>query len=139
MRRFRNRHGNRWSLALVACVVTTLVLPLTPARAATTIVTSLADDSSAGTLRKAIKDAAAGDTITFQAGLTGTLTLNGTELDDRQGREHRGAGGAGGDYQRCQQIAGDLRDGIGQRRDQRPDDRQRRAARVLPTFRTAGR
>jgi len=49
-------------------------------RAGTRIVTSLADDGMAGTLRAEIALATAGDTITFQNGLSGTITLNGTEL-----------------------------------------------------------
>ncbi len=48
--------------------------------AAPLTVTSLADNDSAGTLRKAISDAKAGGTINFQPGLTGTLTLNGNQL-----------------------------------------------------------
>lgn len=43
-------------------------------QAATLTVTSL-DDSGAGTLRSAIEQAASGDTIDFQAGLSGTITL----------------------------------------------------------------
>ena len=44
-----------------------------PAAAATTTVTSVADDGSAGTLRYAIANAASGDTINFS--VTGIITL----------------------------------------------------------------
>lgn len=40
------------------------------------VVTSLADDGSEGTLRYAIENSAAGDTITFAAGLNGTIYLD---------------------------------------------------------------
>ena len=44
-----------------------------PSLGATLMVTSLADDSSVGTLRYAIANANSGDTITF--GVEGTITL----------------------------------------------------------------
>ena len=84
MRTFRGTLNTRWSLALVTCLLLTLALPLTPAHAATLTVTKLADDNTAGTLRKAITDAAAGDTITFQAGLTGSLKLTDQLVVDKK-------------------------------------------------------
>jgi predicted outer membrane repeat protein len=46
-----------------------------PGRAGTLTVTNI-NDGGDGSLRKAILDAASGDTITFQAGLTGTIKLS---------------------------------------------------------------
>jgi hypothetical protein len=72
---------------LIVLVITMLTLTFgalgtTPAYAATITVTNI-NDSGVGSLRKAIADAASGDTITFAAGLSGqtillasTLTLN---------------------------------------------------------------
>ncbi|MGI8436491.1 MAG: choice-of-anchor Q domain-containing protein [Chthoniobacterales bacterium] len=47
---------------------------------AATITVANTNDSGAGSLRQAITDAAAGDTITFAAGVTGTITLTSGEL-----------------------------------------------------------
>jgi parallel beta-helix repeat protein len=52
-----------------------------PAGAATTITVTNLDDSGAGSLRDALANAADGDTINFQAGLTGTLTLTTGQLE----------------------------------------------------------
>ncbi|HEV8480630.1 MAG TPA: choice-of-anchor Q domain-containing protein [Candidatus Eisenbacteria bacterium] len=49
----------------------------TPSWAATLTVINL-NDNAAGSLRQAIQDSAPGDTIRFNAGLTGTITLAGT-------------------------------------------------------------
>ena len=62
---------NRYSLALLALLVV-------PNSALALTVTSSAD-SGAGTLRQAILDAAAGDTINFAAGIT-PITLTSAEL-----------------------------------------------------------
>jgi hypothetical protein len=69
-----------WPLVL-ALVALLSLMPLTPRSAqarvlagATRTVTTLTD-SGAGSLRQTIADAAAGDTITFAAGLTGTINL----------------------------------------------------------------
>ena len=62
-----------FTLAII-CVI----LSASPSYARAITVTSLADDGSAGTLRAAINQAnsdANGDTITFQSGLTGAITL----------------------------------------------------------------
>ena len=72
----RQLSGKQITTALIVCFLLVFAAPVTPVHAATLTVTSLADDNSAGTLRKAISDAKGGDVITFQAGLTGTLTLN---------------------------------------------------------------
>ncbi|MBV8206332.1 MAG: hypothetical protein JO041_06030 [Acidobacteria bacterium] len=51
-----------------------------PLSAANWVVTSAADDGSAGTLRYAIANAAGGDTITFNLALPATITLAGSAL-----------------------------------------------------------
>jgi hypothetical protein len=56
-----------------------ITLSPAPAGAATLTVTSLAD-SGAGSLRQALADAGPGDTVAFQAGLTGTITLTSGQL-----------------------------------------------------------
>ncbi len=68
----------------------------TPADAATFNVSNL-NDSGAGSLRQAILDAnaAAGpDTVTFQAGLTGTITLTSGQLDVTDSVDIQGPGAA---------------------------------------------
>ena len=73
------QHGH-WlsrSLALLFCLMVGLALPVRPAQAATITVTNT-DDNGPGSLRQAIADAAAGDTITF--GVNGTITLTSGEL-----------------------------------------------------------
>lgn len=77
--------GYRWSASVVAALLLTLALAL-PALAQGPVVDTLADDESDGcaanncTLREAITDATAGDTITFDASIAGgTITL-GSEL-----------------------------------------------------------
>ncbi|HYO15585.1 MAG TPA: choice-of-anchor Q domain-containing protein [Thermoanaerobaculia bacterium] len=67
-----------------------------PAEAATFNVTNL-DDNGAGSLRQAIVDAnsaAGADVITFQAGLTGTITLTGGQLYITDSVEIQGPGPA---------------------------------------------
>jgi hypothetical protein len=62
----------------VLLLATTAASPAAPL-----FVTTTADDIAAppaGSLRKAIVDASDGDTIEFQPGLTGTITLAGAEL-----------------------------------------------------------
>jgi hypothetical protein len=64
---------------VVIAFLAVLVLSVAPAQAATFTVTNL-NDSGAGSLRQAILDANAlrgADTITFAAGLTGRITLDG--------------------------------------------------------------
>ena len=64
---------------MVLCLLTALCAAI-PAQADTRVVTNN-DDSGAGSLRQAIADAAAGDTITFDAGLAGqTITLTSGQL-----------------------------------------------------------
>src|SRR5258708_8132434 len=71
----RSRATALFRVALLVLVLIELsVLPVQVSRAATLIVTNL-NDSGAGSLRQAVIDAAAGDTITFQSGLTGTISL----------------------------------------------------------------
>jgi parallel beta-helix repeat protein len=68
----------------------------TPADAATFNVSNL-NDSGAGSLRQAILDAnaaAGADTITFQAGLTGTITLASGQLDVTDSVDIQGPGAA---------------------------------------------
>ncbi len=65
------------AFAMAAVLLLTLAVTVMPARAASFTVTNL-DDSGAGSLRQAIADAASGDTITFDAGITGTITLAST-------------------------------------------------------------
>jgi hypothetical protein len=63
--------------------LTILLLSAITSPAAAITVTNLTDDVAApptGSLRKAIADAADGDTIEFDAGLSGTITLGGAEL-----------------------------------------------------------
>jgi hypothetical protein len=62
---------------MASVLLLTLAVTVMPARAASFTVTNL-DDSGAGSLRQAIIDAASGDTITFDAGITGTITLAST-------------------------------------------------------------
>ena len=60
----------------VALLLLTLVLPLLPtpvALAAPTCVVTNLNDSNAGSLRQCLTDIDSGGTITFQAGLTGTI------------------------------------------------------------------
>lgn len=67
-----------------------------PAAAATFNVTNL-DDNGAGSLRQAIEDAnaaAGADTITFQAGLTGTITLTTGQLEITDSVDIQGPGAA---------------------------------------------
>jgi hypothetical protein len=75
------RLGKRAAVTSGAALGATAVL--TPgAEAATFEVTSLADDGSDGTLRSEIEDANAADgddTIVFQSGLSGTITLTGAQ------------------------------------------------------------
>ncbi|BCM94519.1 anti-sigma-I factor RsgI2 (plasmid) [Abditibacteriota bacterium] len=56
------------------------------------VVTSLADDGNAGTLRAEIARATTGDTITFQSGLSGTITLTSGELLARKNITIQGPG-----------------------------------------------
>jgi hypothetical protein len=60
---------------LAACILA--LACASPARATAQVVTSLADDGGSGELRAAITaaNASPGSTITFQSGLTGTITL----------------------------------------------------------------
>jgi parallel beta-helix repeat protein len=71
--------GSGAMLAVSAAGVATTLMSAAPATAATPIqVTSLLDDGTGTTLREAIDQAntdAGKDTITFQTGLTGTITL----------------------------------------------------------------
>ncbi|HEY2295942.1 MAG TPA: choice-of-anchor Q domain-containing protein [Thermoanaerobaculia bacterium] len=67
-----------------------------PAEAATFNVTNL-NDSGAGSLRQAVLDAnaaAGADTITFQAGLTGTITLTSGQIDVTDSVDIQGPGAA---------------------------------------------
>lgn len=64
-------------LLLIAILGAALgVWPLSTVVHAASVVTSLADNGSPGTLRAVIAAASAGDTITFQSGLSGVITLN---------------------------------------------------------------
>src|SRR3954469_10821519 len=67
--RWMRRHLRAFAAA--AC----LILALTAAPRAATVTVSNLDDAGAGSLRDAIATAASGDTIVFQAGLSGTITL----------------------------------------------------------------
>jgi len=71
----------RLGIVLVVVVAFAAVIGGTemPAFAGTQTVTNLAD-SGAGSLRAAIAAAASGDTINFQPGLTGTITLTSGEI-----------------------------------------------------------
>src|SRR6266404_2173826 len=64
--------------SFLASVTSALLLSAAAAQAATLTVTSGAD-SGTGTLRQAILDASAGDTINFAAGIT-TINLTSSEL-----------------------------------------------------------
>ena len=68
---------------LFSLLVFSLLVLTAPARAATLTVINT-NDSGAGSLRQAITTAASGDTITFQTGVTGTITLTSGELDVSQ-------------------------------------------------------
>lgn len=71
----------RTGMVLLLAVGPALVLPFGPAaQAATTWTVTNLNDSGPGSLRQAIADAASGDTITFAAGLTGTITLTSGQL-----------------------------------------------------------
>jgi len=76
--RFTQRVGSIvLALTLLAGVSPTwLAAPGTAAADSTWTVVSLADDGSEGTLRYAIDNSAAGDLITFAAGLSGTINLD---------------------------------------------------------------
>ena len=66
----------------------------TPAEAATFVVSNL-NDSGRGSLRQAIadaNDAAGADVITFQAGLTGTITLTSGQLEINDSVDIQGPG-----------------------------------------------
>jgi sugar lactone lactonase YvrE len=84
----RARRGSLHALVLSLLVLSTAL----PSLAATDTVTSLADDSSPGTLRSAIAAAAAGDTIVF--GVTGTITLTQGYLQINQSLTISGPGAA---------------------------------------------
>lgn len=75
MKRILNRILNR------ICIVwaVTLVLIMSQAQAATITVINK-NDSGTGSLRQAIASAGAGDTVTFQPSLTGTIVLTSGEL-----------------------------------------------------------
>ena len=69
----------RLTLALLAALVAlVLAFPSAPARAATTLTVANTNDSGADSLRQAILDATAGDTIDFS--VTGTITLTSGQL-----------------------------------------------------------
>ena len=61
-----------WSIIAIVLALLLSLWPVPPAEAATLTVTN-ANDSGAGSLRQAIADAAAGDTITFADEYTITL------------------------------------------------------------------
>ena len=73
MRRFALTWLSGLLLSVVCCWA------VAPAHAATITVANT-NDSGAGSLRQAISSAAAGDTISFAASVTGTITLNTGEL-----------------------------------------------------------
>src|SRR6185369_15667655 len=64
-------------LAVCSALVTFAATPATPTLAATLVVTNT-NATGAGSLDQAIIDAAPGDTITFAAGVTGTITPGAT-------------------------------------------------------------
>jgi len=82
------RRGSLHALAATLLVISTAL----PSLAATDTVTSLADDSSPGTLRSVIAAAGAGDTIVF--GVTGTITLTQGYLQINQNLTISGPGAA---------------------------------------------
>ena len=63
-------------LIRIICFTT---LALAPAAAGAAVVTNL-NDSGAGSLRQAVADTAGGGQVTFQAGLSGTITLTSGEI-----------------------------------------------------------
>ncbi|MCK5057599.1 MAG: hypothetical protein KAT34_13135, partial [Candidatus Aminicenantes bacterium] len=65
------------SILMIFPIICLIFFMAAPAHAATITVTNT-NDSGAGSLRQAIIDAAAGDTIDFS--VTGTITLTGSEL-----------------------------------------------------------
>src|SRR5262245_18697000 len=68
------------AIAVVVSVSVSLWLP-PPGTAATNLVSNLEDGLTPGTLRSAIATSAPGDTILFDSGLAGTITLtNGGQL-----------------------------------------------------------
>jgi len=69
----------KWVLAILCIWLTLSIFFVQDARAANQVVTNLNNDGG-GSLRQAIADVGAGETITFQAGLTGTIILT-TEID----------------------------------------------------------
>ena len=77
MKRLQARRLPLLALAVIFASVLGLLLTTTTRRvhAATTITVMNTNDSGAGSLRQAIIDAAAGDTINFAANVTGTITL----------------------------------------------------------------
>jgi len=83
MMNFASRFTLRKPFLLLATLLFafTVSIGATNARAATLTVTSTLDDGSAGTLRSQIAAAAADDTIVFQNGLTGTIVLDGTQIN----------------------------------------------------------
>jgi hypothetical protein len=67
---------------LIGSLVTIpLVAPVPPVAAQTTLAVTNGDDGGTGSLRQAIADAAAGDTITFADGVD-TVTLTSDQLND---------------------------------------------------------
>ncbi|MGO4254972.1 choice-of-anchor Q domain-containing protein [Marmoricola sp. RAF53] len=92
------RNGHRWRAApyavLVAALGASLGLSVAPAQAASFVVQNL-DDAGVGSLRAMIDAANASsgpDVITFQAGLTGTITLTTGELVVSEGVTIAGPG-----------------------------------------------
>ena len=82
VRRFVRRFARQiaYSLAVLILIIPVIIQgSLHKAQATALTVTNL-NDSGAGSLRQTITSAAAGDTISFNAGLSGTLTLTSGEL-----------------------------------------------------------